>query len=388
MKILHTSDWHLGHSLYNYDRQHEQQQMLNQIVEIVKQEQPDAFLLCGDIYHTSQPSSAVQTMFTEALVNIHNACPQMTIVVTAGNHDSAAKHDIFRTPWRALGVYTFGNLNRDDVGEHIVKVGNKGYVIAVPYINERNLPQDIFVQLSALTASLNTEQLPVLLTAHTTVSGCDFTGHDQASERTVGGIDSIGIEQFGNDYDYLALGHIHHAQFIHTGKHNVRYSGSPLPVSFDESFAHSVSIVEIARHGDTPAVRTIDIDNPHPLVTLPTTGFATFEEAKTLLADFPADIPAYIRLNVEVEHNLPADANAQAFVLTEGKQCRFCYINARRKTQNADNAHSLSIQEFQAEKPIDIARRYANDIHTEFDDELLSMFKQAQSLVEEDLRNL
>ena len=70
MKILHTSDWHLGHTLYNYDRTEEQMAMLLQMVNIVREEKPDVFLLCGDVYHTPQPSAAVQTMFTNALVEI------------------------------------------------------------------------------------------------------------------------------------------------------------------------------------------------------------------------------------------------------------------------------------------------------------------------------
>ena len=82
MKILHTSDWHLGHTLYNYDRTEEQMVMLLQMVDIVKKHKPDVFLLCGDVYHTAQPSAAVQTMFTEALVGIRDANPDMTIVVT------------------------------------------------------------------------------------------------------------------------------------------------------------------------------------------------------------------------------------------------------------------------------------------------------------------
>ena len=95
MKILHTSDWHLGHTIYNYDRTEEQAEMLRQIEEIVKAQKPDVFLLCGDVYHTSQPSNAVQTMFANSLVKIHEANPGMTIVITAGNHDSGTKHDIF-----------------------------------------------------------------------------------------------------------------------------------------------------------------------------------------------------------------------------------------------------------------------------------------------------
>ena len=69
MKILHTSDWHLGHTLYNYDRREEQQQMLRQMVRIASEQQPDVFLICGDVYHTPQPSAAVQTMLVTAQQN-------------------------------------------------------------------------------------------------------------------------------------------------------------------------------------------------------------------------------------------------------------------------------------------------------------------------------
>ena len=125
MKLLHTSDWHLGHTLYNYDRVEEQQSMMSQTISIVSEQKPDLFLLCGDVYHTSQPSSAVQTMFTDFLVQLHDANPQMHIIVTAGNHDSATKHEIFRTPWRSMKVHTIGTLNKENISDHIIKIGDK-----------------------------------------------------------------------------------------------------------------------------------------------------------------------------------------------------------------------------------------------------------------------
>ena len=169
---------------------------------------------------------------------------------------------------------------------------------------------------------------------------------------------------------------VHHGQFVHSGKHNVRYSGTPLPVSFDENFTHSVSIVEIGQHGETPAVKEIEIQNPHPLVTLPTDGLATWEEAKELLRKFPDDIPAYIRLNVEIEDFLPVGANDEAASLAEGKQCRFCCINAKRKTVSQNDVKVLTVQEFQEEKPIEIARRYAEYEGISFDEEMQAMFNE------------
>ena len=423
MKILHTSDWHLGHTLYNYDRTEEQRAMLEQMVSIVEEQKPDVFLLCGDVYHTPQPSAAVQTMLSDGLVRIHEANPQMTIVMTAGNHDSGTKHEIFQTPWKALKVYAIGQLGKaankreqnharmesaeheqarlkgkEDQDEHIIEVPGKGWIVAVPYANERNIPEGFFQQLLDRVAEKNTENLPVVMTAHTTVKGCDFTGHDHATERlrvgeqssgiySVGGIDSLELDEMGEGYDYLALGHIHHEQFVHSGKHNVRYSGTPLPVSFDENFTHSVSIVEISQHGETPTVKVIEIQNPHPLVTLPTVGLATWEEAKELLSKFPDDIPAYIRLNVEIEDFLPVEANAEAASLAKEKQCRFCCINAKRKAVRQDDVQVLTVQEFQAEKPIEIARRYAEYEGISFDEEMQTMFNEVMDMVADESRN-
>lgn len=387
MKILHTSDWHLGHTLYNYDRTEEQQAMLEQMVSIVEEQKPDVFLLCGDVYHTPQPSAAIQTMLSDGLVKIHEANPQMTIVMTAGNHDSGTKHEIFQTPWKALKVYAIGQLEREDLDEHIIEVPGKGWIVAVPYANERNIPEGFFQQLLDRVAEKNIETLPIVMTAHTTVKGCDFTGHDHATEYTVGGIDSLELNEMGEGYDYLALGHIHHEQFVHSGKHNVRYGGTPLPVSFDELFTHSISIVEIGKHGETPTVEKIEIKNPHPLVTLPTDGLATWEEAKELLSKFPDDIPAYIRLNVEIEDFLPVEANAEAASLAEGKQCRFCCINAKRKVVRQDDVQVLTVQEFQEEKPIEIARRYAEYEGISFDEEMQTMFNEVMDMVAEESRN-
>ena len=387
MKILHTSDWHLGHVLYGHDRTNEQQNMLDQMVKIVEEQKPDVFLLCGDVFHTSQPSNAIQTTLSEALVSIHKANPEMVIVMTAGNHDSGTKHEIFRTPWRALNVYAIGQLEKENMDEHIIEVPGKGYVIAIPYVNERNLPEGFFQQLLDKTAAMNTEGLPVVMTAHTTVKGCDFLGHDQGSEYVVGGIDSIDLEQLGEGYDYLALGHIHHGQFIHSGKHNVRYSGTPLPISFDETFSHSVSMVEIDKHGDTPSVTESEITNIHPLVTLPSEGLASWETAKELLKKFPDDIPAYIRLNVEIDDFLPVEAQAEAVSLGEGKQCHVCHINAKRKNIDQTDAKVLTVQEFQAEQPIEIAKQYASYEGISFDEEMTNMFNEIVNLVNDDARN-
>lgn len=387
MKILHTSDWHLGHVLYGHDRTEEQQAMLDQMVHIVEEQQPDVFLLCGDVFHTAQPSNATQTMLSDALMKIHEANPQMVIVMTAGNHDSPTKHVIFQKPWRALNVYAIGQLKKEHLEEHIIEIPGKGFIIAIPHVNEQTLPEGFFQQLLDKAAERNTEGLPVVMTAHTTVKGCAYKGHEQATELTVGGIDAIQLEKLGEGYDYLALGHIHHGQFVDPDEHYARYSGTPLPISFDENYSHSISIVEIDKHGAIPTVTAIEIHNPHPLVTLPEEGFAPWETTKKILEEYPDNDPSYIRLNLEIEDFLPVEASAEAAKMTEGKQCRFCTLNFKKKDDNQTEAPGLTVQEFQAEKPIEIAKQYAAYEGTNFDEEMTELFNEVLNMVENDARN-
>lgn len=387
MTIIHTSDWHLGHTLYGHDRSEEMQTMLDRMVALVSQRRPDALVISGDVYHTAQPAAAVQRMFAEAMVAMRQASPDTVIVVTAGNHDSGSRHEIFSTPWQALGIHAVGQIHRDEPWRHIIEAGGRGYIVAVPYCHSRNLPEGFYGMLLDEVASRNTAGLPVVLMAHTTVAGADFAGHDNAGEYTAGGVDAVDVSDFGEGYDYLALGHIHRGQFIHTGRHNVRYSGTPLAVSFDETGSHTVSVVTLGKHGDKPAVETVDIDNPRPLLTLPATGAATWAEVKAMLSEFPAYRPAYLRLSVDTEGSLPTGAFAEATALVGEKEAKLCCIVCRRRTTSSVARQALSVSEFREMSPADIAARYAEDTGEEFDDEMKAMFHEALSLTAEDLRN-
>lgn len=387
MKLLHTSDWHLGHILYGYERAQEQESMLLQMIEIVKNEKPDVFLVCGDIYHTSQPSNLVQTMFTNAIVDLHKANPDMTIIVTAGNHDSGSKHEIFSTPWKVLNVHAIGTVNENETGNLIVEIPGKGYVIAVPYINERFMPEGLYQELLDKANERNKNNLPVILATHTAIKGSYFEGHEGSTESIIGDIKCSDIEKMGVGYDYLALGHIHRPQFVEGGENRVRYSGSPLAVSFDEAYSHTVSIVEISKHGEVPQVREVEIVNPHPLVTLPTNDALPFEEVKKLLVDFPGDNEAFIRLNVSVDDFLPVETQHEAELAIEGKKCRLCLINAvRNKTEKAGAASEMTVQEFAMEKPIDIAKKYAAFANENFDSDMEGLFNEVLVAVEEENR--
>lgn len=400
MKILHTSDWHLGHQLYGYDRTEEQTAMLEQMARIAETEKPDVFLISGDVFHVSAPGADVQRRFVDAMLAIRRANPGMRIIVTAGNHDSASRHEIFRTPWKELGVDSVGELNKDNPEEHILEIPGKGWVVAVPYANRRNIPDGFFKDLLAMTRERNTDNLPVVMSAHTTVKGADFMGHDRLGgekeddDFMIGGIDAIRIEEMGDGYDYLALGHIHREQFIHSGingaHHNARYSGSPLPVSFDEPFVHSVTIVEIAEHGGKVATRLVPIENPRPLVTLPAERKAAWKEALELLRDYDQEPNAYIRLNVRQSDPLPSGAFDTARKWAEAKKLRFCHVNyERERNVEADARHvALTVGELQDINPQSIAELYLQKLGVIFTDEMAEMMGQAIRRCQERKANL
>ncbi len=387
MKILHTSDWHLGHILYNYERTEEQISMLEQMISIVQEHKPDVFLIAGDIYHTSQPSSFVQTLFANYIMKLHNLNPQMQIIITAGNHDSAIKHEIFREPWQALNVHAIGSIDRDNIFQHIIEIENKGFVIAIPYSHERNIPENFYQTLLSETEKRNTKNLPVILSVHTTIFGSDFSGHERANEKIVGGIESLEIESIGEGYDYLALGHIHKAQFVDKAKEKVRYSGTPLPISFDENYPHSITIVDIEKHNQIPQITTHNIENPYPLVTLPTEGFACWDKVKELLISFPFDNPAYLRLNIEVEDLLPAEVNIEIPNLIKDKLCKVCHINTKRKDSPITEITSLTLSEFQEEEPIEIAKKYLAYKGITFDEQMQEVFNQVLEKIEQESQN-
>ena len=387
MKILHTSDWHLGHLLYGADRGEEQAAMMDQMEAILQEERPDALIVSGDIFHTSQPSASIQTFFTESVMRLRAAVPGMTVVIIAGNHDSASRHEVTKVLWETQGVHMLGSVDKDHLEDLIVEVPGKGFVVAVPYLNERSIPDGFYQSLLDLATSRNGENLPVVMAAHLTVSGSDFTGHEDVREVTVGGIDGVDLATLGTGYDYLALGHIHRPQTLPGSDNRARYSGTPIAISFDEAYSHSVSVVEIAAHGDRPEIRTIEIWNPCPLVTLPTKGFGKWNDVKALLEQFPKDKPAYMRLNVEVDDYLPKSAQEDARALLKDTPVKFTYINARRKGTAAGTRNGVTVAEFQAMSPLAVAEMYARDSGLAFEEDLKKLFREAEAQVEQEKRN-
>lgn len=388
MKFLHTSDLHLGKALHGTDRTSDEIQMLADISRIAKEKNVDAILIAGDIFDTARPSAAVQQIFAQFLSDLTESLPDAKIIAMAGNHDSGARLEIFSSLLRRQGIYMLGKINPDDPAASIVHIPGKGYVAAVPYTHERNLPPDFYRAVIQEIGNRNAENLPVILMAHTTMEGCDATGHDHPFELSVGGIDSIAADMFGSPdaYDYVALGHIHKPQSIHSGASasaKIRYCGSPLAAGFDESYPHGVDFVEIASRGASPERETIEISPLTPLVTIPSAAPEPWEVVVRKLAEFPADIPALLRLNVLVEGFLPPEAADEARALCSDKLARLCFINACRKEAARADSLSLTVSEFRSRNPLEIAREYALSQGVEFTHDLQEIFIHAASVAEQ-----
>ena len=109
MKILHTADLHLGQVIYqNYDRSDEHRHFFHQLEQWCEEEKPDALLVSGDVFDIQQPSATVKKAFTDYFVHLHQVCPQMHIVITAGNHDSASRIQADSSVWKLANAHLIG----------------------------------------------------------------------------------------------------------------------------------------------------------------------------------------------------------------------------------------------------------------------------------------
>ena len=397
-KFIHTSDWHLGQNFYGYDRTEEQSDFLHQLADIVRKHTPDALLVSGDIFHNAAPSNNAVNMYVNAMLDIHKACPSMSIIVIAGNHDSASRLDSDKRLWELANVTVRGGVSRDkdgfaDLDSHIIKVGDKGIVAAVPFAYPTSFPlttraadverdkrqQAYFQALLDQANALNSGDLPVVLMAHLTVKNCDFMGHDRNME-----LESVDVATLGSGYDYTALGHIHRPQDVNE---RVRYSGTPIPVSFDEQCEHSVSIVTIDYHGAKPAIETKVIKNLKPLHTIPANQPVDFETALEKLRALNPNERAYIRLNVMVDRYLPEGAQERAAQAIADKQCRLCEFKKTSLATDTSRPSQMTIEEFHSKEPIDVANQYFIDTYGEpMNDQQREMFNYIYQLVQEENR--
>jgi exonuclease SbcD len=398
MKIIDTSDWHLGQNFYGYDRKADHDEMVCQLIDLAKAENPDALIIAGDVYDAAAPNISVQKDFADYMVRLRTACPQMLIVCISGNHDSASRHEIFQSPWEALGVKAVGKANKENLEENIIEVPGKGWIVPVPYTNDRFLTDEFYSNLEAKVKEVaeakaqetGGEVLPVIYVGHAAIKDTDFSGHQKMNDRFIGGIECTGIDEIGAYYDYIALGHIHKAHTFCNGK--ARYSGTPLAMSFDEvrdDYEHGFDVVEIDAHGSAPKISPVPVATSRPLINIPALGHAEWKDAITELKTVPADFPGFIRLNVLLKGNdlLPTNKDAHIQSAMEGKNGKFAVINPLREVVKSEEEDSqivnLTMEELQNIDHKVILNEYAKNMGFEFTKEFDEMFDIVYKIVTE-----
>ena len=341
MKIIHTADLHLGQVIYqNYDRVDEHEHYFMQLEDLCRQEQPDVLVVSGDIFDIQQPSASTRKAFTDHFVRLHNCYPTMSIVITAGNHDSASRIQADRAIWelgnvRLVGISPSPELLNGPDGwqeDYIIKLPC-GYIVALPYMpGERTA---VIQSILDKVAKDNTAGKPVIMMGHLAITGMDPCGHDIE----IGKIRTQDIASMGSGYDYLALGHIHKPQTIDHQEDAlkddvtypsgaVRYSGSALHVSCDEKYPHTFSIVEIDKRGGDVRIRQQRINELRHFYELPLDGssFTSPEDAIKALESFAKETKSgYFRLRFDNKTALPANFTNTIYDLLKayGDEIRF-----------------------------------------------------------------
>ncbi len=258
MKLLHTSDWHLGRTLYSKkERQEEHKAFLDWLLKTIHEENIDLLLIAGDVFDTASPSSYSQKTYYDFLIQVRNSgCKQ--VIIVGGNHDSPSFLNAPKEILSALNVTVIGNVGAQIDNEIVVVKDAENepalIVCAVPFLRERDISRFAegetyadrskrinenikkhYEEIAALAQQIKEKsgkKIPIIATGHLSVSGGKRDADDGVRETYIGNIEAIGSDIFPETFDYIALGHYHIACKI---KEHIRYCGSPIPMGFGEA---------------------------------------------------------------------------------------------------------------------------------------------------------
>ncbi|QNA89574.1 exonuclease subunit SbcD [Massilia sp. Dwa41.01b] len=383
MRLLHTSDWHLGQTLHNYDRTYEHQCFLDWLLDTIVQEEADALLIAGDIFDNANPSSAAQRQLYRFLQQAKTRAPRLQIVVIAGNHDSPGRLEAPGPLLEAHGTIVIGNVVRGPDGtidlERLVvplrdKMGEvKAWCLGVPFLRPGDVPRpdtegDAYLNGIALLYRQAFERAKarrhpgqaILAMGH-----CHMVDGQSSidSERriVIGGTEALPASIFDPEIAYAALGHLHLAQRVWKKDH-LRYSGSPLPLSFSEiGYQHQVLRIDL----DGPVAKEVTplfVPRAVELLRVPPKPAPLPEvlgalDALELDPDLPPQCWPHLEVRVLLDGPEPG-LRAQVEAAIAGKPVRLAKIEPTRKVvTRADGADALTLDQLAQLQPDDIFRR-------------------------------
>lgn len=292
MRIIHTADWHIGQTFYGYDRREEHIHFFEWLCEIIEEKCIDILMVSGDIFDGPNPSAESQKLYYSFLRNVTVINPKLQIIIIAGNHDSAARLESPNPLLESMHITVRGGVDRVngeiDYDRLIVPIYsyekslffNEGncndivaYCLAVPYLRQGDYPlaesysEGVKSLYDTLFERVKDKGKPVFAMGHLQATGSEISENDRSERTVIGGMDGISPDSFDSKIIYTALGHLHRAQRV-SKRENVRYSGTPIPMSFAEK-SNTNSVVYIDYENGNLNIEKLEVPILTRMISIP-----------------------------------------------------------------------------------------------------------------------
>lgn len=407
LKIIHTADWHLGQTFFGYDRQTEHTAFLYWLTETITRTVADVLLIAGDVFDVANPSAAAQRQFFRFLKEINQSNPGLQVVVIAGNHDSAARLEAPNPLLEELNTSVTGVVKRTDEGtidfdSLVIPLRNRegliqAWCMTVPFLRQGDYPPTdekenntyvagvdrMYQQLFAYANSKKKTDQSLIAMGHLHVLGAELSEDDRSERVIMGGLEAVTSNTFNTELAYTALGHIHKAQRV-GGRDNVRYSGSPLPMSFSETnYRHQVVMVELDAD-KIVCIEPILIPQTVELIRVPRLP-AIPEEVIAALSDLPdkplleneSQLAPFLEVRVLLTEPAPGFRNQVEEAIVNKFVRLTSIIPSYPKREHGGEEVALSFHDLQKIDPLDIVKRtYENKYSNELPEVLEKLFRE------------
>lgn len=402
IRILHTADWHLGQTFFGYDRAQEHEHFLDWLAMELCRSKVDVLIIAGDVFDVSNPSAASQRMFYRFLNRVTTENPLLQIVVVAGNHDSAARLEApvpllleKRTEIKGLVRKTEGEIDCDNL---IVELKNsdgevEALCLAVPFLRQGDYPvvetqgnpyaegvKALYQQLLARALERKQEGQAIVAIGHLQATGAEIAEKDYSERTIIGGLECVSPDTFPEQIAYTALGHIHKSQRV-SGRDNVRYAGSPIPMSFAEKHYHHGVVMVTVENGQAVEIEKREYTPLVRLLSIPAKEAASPEDVLKELSELEVPLNEYHPyLEVKVLLTGPEPMLRQQIEeILSDKPVRLARIvSAYRQAEENRLEDEVLAAGLQDMTPLQIVKAtFENTYQVEMPDELLSLFEEA-----------
>lgn len=405
LKILHTTDWHIGQTFYDYDRNYEHQQFFNYLIDKVKELDIDVLLMSGDVFDVANPSAHAQKMYYRFLRDVCKSQPDLQIIVIAGNHDSASRLEAPAPLLEEFNISIIGLVQRKDdrsidLDKLMVPLFNrkkerKAWCMAVPFLRQGDYPfvpdarqpytegvVALYQQAYQYVLAKKEEGEAIVALGHLHARDAKQSLDDRSERLIIGGVELIPVTAFDEAIAYTALGHIHKAQRV-GGRDYVRYAGSPLPMSFSEvNYKHQLIYVEVEGEKAT-RIESVEIPKVVELLRIPAQP-QPLEEVLVALGELPEKNEEllhkapYLEVRVLLNEPQPSLKHTVQTAL-ENKHVRLAKIDM--KYPDAPESEEATIKTFDdlnALQPLDIlSKAYQSRYNASLPEELVALFNEA-----------